>query len=300
MRSDVGFGERVAIVSHNSARLLTALFGVSGAGRILVPVNFRLNAEEVGYIVEHCGAKVLLVDPELEESLRGVGGEAHVRARCRERRGDVRGGRRSPASGARRGRDGDDQLHERHHGAAQGRPADSPQPVAQRRHLRLAARHQRPRRLPAHAADVPLQRVGPAVRSHGDGRAAHRAAQGRRRPDPPPDRPARRHRAERGTDRRERGHRRGAREWDGEVPGRGRVRLDGGGRAAPDAHDRGGRDRARLGVRADLRAHRDHTAADDEPRPGRVRRAVTGRAGSALLAGGRARAGRAAAGRRRG
>ncbi|HEY7628598.1 MAG TPA: AMP-binding protein, partial [Ilumatobacteraceae bacterium] len=34
-------GERVAIVSHNSARLLTALFGVSGSGRVLVPINFR-------------------------------------------------------------------------------------------------------------------------------------------------------------------------------------------------------------------------------------------------------------------
>jgi fatty-acyl-CoA synthase len=68
----VGFGERVAIVSSNAARLLVALFGVSGAGRILVPVNFRLNADEVGYIVEHSGASVLLVDAELEPGLTGV------------------------------------------------------------------------------------------------------------------------------------------------------------------------------------------------------------------------------------
>ena len=65
-------GERVAMVSQNSARLLTALFGVSGSGRILVPVNFRLVAEEVRYIVEHSGARLLLVDPELAESLAGV------------------------------------------------------------------------------------------------------------------------------------------------------------------------------------------------------------------------------------
>ena len=65
----IGVGERVAIVSHNSARLLTALFGVSGSGRILVPINFRLVAEEVKYIVAHCGARVLLVDPELEDAL---------------------------------------------------------------------------------------------------------------------------------------------------------------------------------------------------------------------------------------
>ena len=68
----VAHGERVAIVSHNSARLLTSFFGVSAYGRVLVPINFRLNAEEIGYIVEHSGASVLLVDPELADSLVGV------------------------------------------------------------------------------------------------------------------------------------------------------------------------------------------------------------------------------------
>ncbi|MET1002182.1 MAG: AMP-binding protein [Acidimicrobiia bacterium] len=68
----IGRGERVAMVSHNSARLLTAFYGISGSGRVLVPVNFRLNADEVAYIVEHSGATVLLVDPELDDALRGV------------------------------------------------------------------------------------------------------------------------------------------------------------------------------------------------------------------------------------
>jgi acyl-CoA synthetase (AMP-forming)/AMP-acid ligase II len=71
-RLGIGQGQRVAIVSHNSARLLTSFFGVSGSGRILVPVNFRLAAEEVRYIVEHSGADVLLVDPELEDVLGEV------------------------------------------------------------------------------------------------------------------------------------------------------------------------------------------------------------------------------------
>ena len=69
----VGRSERVAIVSHNAARLLVSFFGVSAWGRVLVPINFRLTAEEVGYIVEHSGASVLLVDPELDEALAGVG-----------------------------------------------------------------------------------------------------------------------------------------------------------------------------------------------------------------------------------
>ncbi|MEJ8566519.1 AMP-binding protein [Elongatibacter sediminis] len=65
-------GARVAIVSQNSARLLTSFFGVSGYGRILAPINFRLVADEVAYIVDHCGAEVLIVDPELDEALADV------------------------------------------------------------------------------------------------------------------------------------------------------------------------------------------------------------------------------------
>ena len=68
-------GDRVAFVSHNSARLLTAFFGVCGYGRVLVPINFRLSADEVAYIVEHSGARVLYVDPELKEALAGVKAE---------------------------------------------------------------------------------------------------------------------------------------------------------------------------------------------------------------------------------
>jgi acyl-CoA synthetase (AMP-forming)/AMP-acid ligase II len=68
----IGVGDRVAIVSQNSSRLLTSFFGVCGWGRVLVPVNFRLRPDEVRYIVEHSGARVLYVDPELEESLKEV------------------------------------------------------------------------------------------------------------------------------------------------------------------------------------------------------------------------------------
>src|SRR6187431_394292 len=71
----IGVGDRVAVVSHNSARLLTSFFGVAGSGRVLVPVNFRLRPDEVRYIVEHSGARVLYVDPELDESLKGVDAE---------------------------------------------------------------------------------------------------------------------------------------------------------------------------------------------------------------------------------
>jgi fatty-acyl-CoA synthase len=68
----VGQGERVAIVSPNAARFLVSFFGVSAWGRVLVPVNYRLNAEEVQYIVDHSEASVLLVDPEVDGVLASV------------------------------------------------------------------------------------------------------------------------------------------------------------------------------------------------------------------------------------
>lgn len=74
-RLGIGFGERVAIVSHNSARLLTSFFGVAGHGRVLVPVNFRLRPDEISHIVAHSGARMLLIDPELDGALAGVAAE---------------------------------------------------------------------------------------------------------------------------------------------------------------------------------------------------------------------------------
>src|SRR4051794_999928 len=71
----VGEGERIAVVSHNSGRLLEMLLGVPSSGRVLVPVNFRLSFDEVSYIVGHSGARVLFVDPELETTLKGVEAE---------------------------------------------------------------------------------------------------------------------------------------------------------------------------------------------------------------------------------
>jgi fatty-acyl-CoA synthase len=65
----VPVGGRVAIISQNSARLFTSFFGVSGWGRILVPVNFRLSLPEIEYIVGHSGAEVVYVDPSLKDKL---------------------------------------------------------------------------------------------------------------------------------------------------------------------------------------------------------------------------------------
>ncbi|MBB5782573.1 AMP-binding protein [Nonomuraea jabiensis] len=65
-------GDRVAVISHNSARLLELLFAVPMSGRICVPVNFRLKGEEIDYVVRQSGASVVLVDPEVHEVTAGI------------------------------------------------------------------------------------------------------------------------------------------------------------------------------------------------------------------------------------
>jgi acyl-CoA synthetase (AMP-forming)/AMP-acid ligase II len=74
----VKHGERVAIVSPNAAKFAISFFGTSAYGRVLVPINFRLNTDEVGYIVEHSGASVLLVDAELDAQLAGVSAKHRI------------------------------------------------------------------------------------------------------------------------------------------------------------------------------------------------------------------------------
>jgi fatty-acyl-CoA synthase len=58
--------DRVAALCPNVPELLELHFGVPAAGAVLVAINFRLSAREIGYILEHSGAQVLFVDPELE------------------------------------------------------------------------------------------------------------------------------------------------------------------------------------------------------------------------------------------
>src|ERR1044072_6410626 len=58
-------GDRVAFLSPNTPPMLEAHYGVPAAGGVQVAINTRLNSEEVGYILEHSGARLLFVDAEL-------------------------------------------------------------------------------------------------------------------------------------------------------------------------------------------------------------------------------------------
>jgi fatty-acyl-CoA synthase len=66
-RAGVGPGDRVAFLAPNVPALLAAHFSVPLLKAALVAINTRLNADEVGYILDHSGAKVVCCDPELAD-----------------------------------------------------------------------------------------------------------------------------------------------------------------------------------------------------------------------------------------
>ncbi|MGB8475973.1 MAG: long-chain-fatty-acid--CoA ligase [Candidatus Acidiferrum sp.] len=66
-------GDRVAFLSANCHRLLEAYYGVLEAGAVLLPLNIRLAAQELAYILNDSGARVLFLQIqflELVESFR--------------------------------------------------------------------------------------------------------------------------------------------------------------------------------------------------------------------------------------
>ena len=75
----VGRGDRVAYIAPNTHEQLESFYAVPQIGAVLVPINFRLTAEDFVYITSHSGAKVLCVHPDyvaavddVRDQLRGV------------------------------------------------------------------------------------------------------------------------------------------------------------------------------------------------------------------------------------
>ena len=91
----------MALLSYNCPEFLETVFAANYLGAIAMPINWRLAAPEVRYILEHSGARALVCDEALvdlaDEATRGHGG--HARPRLRRRRPPPADGRPSPICG---------------------------------------------------------------------------------------------------------------------------------------------------------------------------------------------------------
>src|SRR5438067_3514837 len=63
----VGRGDVVALLSYNCPEFLETVFAANYLGAIAMPINWRLAAPEVRYILEHSEARALVCDDSLIE-----------------------------------------------------------------------------------------------------------------------------------------------------------------------------------------------------------------------------------------
>ena len=154
-RAGVEPGDRVAVLAPNVPVALAAHFAVLRVRGVLVMINTRLAAEEIAYILDHSGAKIVLVDPELaprileaeatrasrplfvnvEDPVAGALGDSAAGP-------PLRGVRRRRAGALARRRDRRraardlDQLHLGHHRPPEGRHVHAPRGACSTRSAR--------------------------------------------------------------------------------------------------------------------------------------------------------------------
>ena len=260
------------------------------SGRVAVPINFRLSPEEVSYIVGHSGARVLLVDPELESSLKGV--EAEHRFGTGEEYEQLLRFDTEPRPWAEPDEDATATIN--YTSGTTARPKGVQMThrniwvnaVTFGMHMQVSDRDVYLHTLPMFhcngwglpytmaglgATQVVIRKIDGAeilrrVEQHGVTVMAGAPAVWNAVLE-------------------------AAADWDGEIPGPRPGADHRRRRAAAVEDDRPGRGRARLGVQPDLRPHRDRAAADDQPAARRVRRARAGGAGEEAVAGRRPVAG---------
>jgi acyl-CoA synthetase (AMP-forming)/AMP-acid ligase II len=78
----IGAGDRIAVVSRNNLEFADLFGAAAWLGSILLPVNWRLNAEEVAYVLRDGAPKLLIADAEEQPRLAAMMGSLPFIARC--------------------------------------------------------------------------------------------------------------------------------------------------------------------------------------------------------------------------
>ena len=71
-RRGIGRGDTVAIMAPNVPAMLEAHYGVPMVGAVLNPLNYRLDARSISFILEHGRARLLIVDREVSDVVRAA------------------------------------------------------------------------------------------------------------------------------------------------------------------------------------------------------------------------------------
>src|SRR5450631_1109817 len=71
-RLGVGHRDRVAYIAPNTHAQLESFYAVPQLGAVLVPINYRLTADDFSYIINHSGAKVVCAHAEYLEAVDSI------------------------------------------------------------------------------------------------------------------------------------------------------------------------------------------------------------------------------------
>ncbi len=69
-RRGFGLGDTIAIVATNIPAFYEALFGIPATGAVINPINIRLDADAIAFVLDHGNAKAVLVDAEFAPVMR--------------------------------------------------------------------------------------------------------------------------------------------------------------------------------------------------------------------------------------
>ncbi len=77
-QAGIGIGDRVAFVERNGAEFFDVVFGLAKLGAVGVPVNWRLSAPEMRYIIEDSGAALVVVGEDFFGHIEAFADEIDV------------------------------------------------------------------------------------------------------------------------------------------------------------------------------------------------------------------------------
>jgi fatty-acyl-CoA synthase len=65
-------GDRIAYIAPNTHALLEGFYAVPQIGAVIVPINYRLTADDFAYIIQHSGARIVCAHSDYLDAVSGI------------------------------------------------------------------------------------------------------------------------------------------------------------------------------------------------------------------------------------